>query len=87
MSQSFKTIFKRIGGRVVPIRESLNGAPSELQKVMHARRAREYLKEPTQIGDKYGAMFVKKSLRDSKIVGEKIGMRIARLAKLASKIR
>jgi hypothetical protein len=87
MSQVFKTVFKHIRGRVVPVRVSMMGAPDEWQKVNHAVRARQYMaKEATQVGDAYGKMFVKKSLKDSKIVGEKIGMRIAKLAKLARRL-
>jgi hypothetical protein len=84
---AFKTVFKRIGGRVIPIRESLSGAPSELQKVMHVKRAREFLtKEATQVGDRYSAVFYRNAVRDSKIVGQKIGMRIAKLARIAGKL-
>lgn len=87
MSGSFKTVFKRVRGRVIPIRVSSLGAPDEWQKINHAIRSRQYLKEATQVGDKYGAMFVKKSLKDSKIVGQKIGQRISTIVRLMKKVK
>lgn len=76
--KKFVTVFRRIGGRIVPIRKAVKaGEPDEIQKVVHVRRARKYLKEDSP--DKLGTAFWRTARKESKIAGDKIGRRIAKL--------
>lgn len=79
---AFKTVFKKIRGRVIPIRVSNAGAPDEYQKVMHKQRAMAALKEPGEgAKDLYYGKFYQLAKKQSKEAGSKIGMRIAKLAR------
>lgn len=88
MGLNYKIVWRKIGARTIPIKESLKGAPSELQKIMHKQRAMQSLKVATsEIDPVMHGMFYKVAKRDSKIAGEKIAMRISRLAKIARRIK
>jgi len=82
----FKTIFKRINGRVIPMRISLSGAPDEIQKMIHKQKAMQALRtaptEAHQLGRKLTGAFYKSSKMNSKAAGVAIAKRISKLKKL-----
>lgn len=83
MSAAFKTIFKRIGGKIIPIRQSLMGHPDEIQKIMHIQRARAALRNTPSIkidGKMFGTFF-RISRQQSVKAGATIGRRIFKLVK------
>lgn len=82
----YKTVFRNIRGRIIPIRESLKERPSELQKVVHVQKAREALKFLGSAADfvdrKLTGAFYRSAVAHSKNAGKQISKRMARLKKM-----
>ena len=86
MAKAYKTVFRKIRGRVVPVRVSTNQSPDENQKIEHIRRALKSLRdEPTKMGSamdrKFQAVFYKIARKQSKETGARISKRISKLKK------
>lgn len=81
----FKTVFRRIRGRIVPVRISLAGGPDDIQKIMHVKKARSVLrgrKTATDVWDrKMEAAFYGIAKKQSKEVGSNIAKRLNKLRK------
>jgi hypothetical protein len=78
--------FIRIRGKIIPIKKSLIGAPDDLQKIEHIKKAREELKLLTKKSSvshkKFAAIFYKTSKIQSKQVGKSIALKLAQLKKI-----
>jgi len=77
----FKTVFRRIRGRIIPIRVSTRrAAPDEDQKIAHIRNALKFLRDkPTPRDSRVAGVLFKLARRQSKETGQRIGKRIRKL--------
>jgi hypothetical protein len=81
---SMKTVFRRIGGRIIPIRVASTGIPSEIQKIVHIQKARAFAAS-SKTFDEISGVFYAVAKRQAKETGAKIARRIARLRRLGIK--
>lgn len=81
------TVFRRIGGRIIPIRKRISGIgmQDEVDAVKETRRARRALRnlatESEAAGRKMYGAFFKSTKARSLMAGRKISKRISRLSR------
>lgn len=81
----FKYVFRKIRGKIIPVKVSLNNAPDDLEKIEHIRKAKKALDTITKKSGKndkmFKGVFYNLAKKQSKKTGQDIARRIAKMKK------
>lgn len=80
-----KIVFRRVRGRIIPIKKRGGDLPDELQNVIEVKKARRYFKKQGETPDILGGTFLNYTRRNAKRAGKEIRKRIALMKRLNKK--
>ena len=85
----FKYAFRRIRGKIIPVKISTNYAPDDLEKIEHIRKAKKALKDikknESSKSKNFKGVFYRIAKNQIKETGNDISRRISKLKKRVKK--